>query len=82
MKERCREVLARAYLYIDGELPEAERLQMEAHLQDCAPCYERLGLEEEVARLIARLRGNCRCPDSLRTRILALLLEPEDDRAL
>ena len=74
MKERCRETLERAYLFLDGEvLDDHQRLEISHHLEECAPCYERYGVEREVATLIARLRGSTRCPEELRTRVRALI---------
>lgn len=74
MKPKCRETLAQAYLVLDGEpVDDAERLEIQAHLEACAPCYERYGLEREVKALIARLQGCTTCPDELRVRIVQLL---------
>ncbi|MGH2819001.1 MAG: mycothiol system anti-sigma-R factor [Actinomycetota bacterium] len=73
MKQHCRETLARAYLFLDGELlSQEERVEIQEHLEECAPCYERLGIEKEVTMLVARLRGSERCPDRLRSRITSL----------
>jgi mycothiol system anti-sigma-R factor len=74
MKEVCRKTLERAYLILDGEeISVAERLEIETHLEECSPCYERYGVEVDVKRLIYRLKGSCTCPDELRARITALL---------
>ena len=78
MKQTCKEIFEdayrRAYLLLDGEgLSEAERLEIEAHLEDCGPCLERYGLQVEVSVVIARLRGVQTCPDEVRRRIEALL---------
>ncbi|HEX2051958.1 MAG TPA: mycothiol system anti-sigma-R factor [Actinomycetota bacterium] len=76
MKERCRETLERAYLFLDGEvLDDRQRIEISTHLEECAPCYERYGVEREVAMLIARLRGSTRCPEELRTRVRTLIEE-------
>lgn len=76
MKERCRETLERAYLFIDNEcLSESERVEIQTHLEDCVPCFERIGLDQEVGRLIARLRGRSHCPERLKARITALIVE-------
>jgi mycothiol system anti-sigma-R factor len=73
MKRRCRETLERAYLLMDGEIQDAgERREIRAHLEACRPCYERYGLEEEITRIVARLKGSQRCPEKLRVRIDAL----------
>lgn len=74
MKEICRETLEQVYLYLDGEgLDEAKRQEIKAHLEACEPCYERYGLEKEVATLLARLQGAEVCPDGLKTKIRDLL---------
>ena len=74
MKETCRETLERAYLFLDSEgLSERERADIQAHLEACAPCYERYGLEQQVAELVARLRHSHQCPEGLRRRINDLL---------
>ena len=74
MKERCREILERAYLFLDGEgLSQAERVEIETHLEECGPCFERYGVEGEVRALVSRLRGAQTCPEALKTRITSLL---------
>lgn len=76
MKERCREVLEQAYLFLDEEvLSEQERAQIQVHLDECAPCLEHVGLEREFVFVTARLRGKTECPDALRNKIKGLLDE-------
>lgn len=76
MKELCRETLQRAYLFMDGEVLSAtERHEIQVHLQECAPCLARYGLEEEVLILMGRLKGATPCPDVLKERITSLLEE-------
>jgi mycothiol system anti-sigma-R factor len=76
MKHECREALERVYLFLDGEvLSHAERVDIKMHLEACRPCYERYGLDDEISRLVARLRGRQHCPDALRARIQSLLQE-------
>ncbi|MFN2526821.1 MAG: mycothiol system anti-sigma-R factor [Actinomycetota bacterium] len=70
----CRDVLERAYLFLDKEgLSEAERQEIQQHLDDCSSCFERLGLETEVNHLIARLKSGPACPERLKAKILTLL---------
>jgi mycothiol system anti-sigma-R factor len=70
----CRETLREAYLYLDGEgLTKERRREIRAHLEDCAPCYERVGLEQEVTTILSKLRGCTTCPDELRVRITSLI---------
>jgi mycothiol system anti-sigma-R factor len=76
MKKECRETLEQAYLFLDGEqLTHSQRLEIKAHLEDCAPCYERYGVHREVTTLIARLKGRTSCPEELRARVEALIKE-------
>jgi mycothiol system anti-sigma-R factor len=76
MKERCREVLERAYLFLDGEvLSDQERTQIQVHLDECAPCLEHYGLDREIVFVTARLKGKTECPNELRTKIQNLLNE-------
>ena len=76
MKEHCRETLEKAYLFLDGEvLSAAERQEIQVHLEECGPCFERYGVDHEVTALLARLRGCTQCPDELRVKIRSLLEE-------
>jgi mycothiol system anti-sigma-R factor len=78
MKEHCKETLQRAYLILDGEdISHQERVEIETHLHECGPCYERYGIEIEVKRVITRIRGcsSSTCPDTLKQRITQLLDE-------
>lgn len=76
MKEHCRQILHSAYLYLDGEiLSEAERHEIKIHLDECAPCYERYGVEEQVKHLLARLKGGSRCPEELRSKLSRMIDE-------
>jgi mycothiol system anti-sigma-R factor len=74
MKEQCRRTLERAILLIDGEeVTHEERVEIETHLRDCQPCFERHGLDIEIKTLIVRLRGTTPCPDHLKTKVSQIL---------
>lgn len=74
MKEHCREILARAYLFLDGEgLSEAERIEIELHLEECAPCLDSFDLQREVRALILRIGGATPCPAAVREKIHLLI---------
>ena len=76
MKERCREVLQRAYLFLDEEvLSVEERTQIQVHLEECAPCLEQYGLEREFVFATTRLKGRDECPQKLKAKIQSLLEE-------
>ncbi|MCP5118134.1 MAG: hypothetical protein GY953_45550 [bacterium] len=48
--DACRAARPRLETYLDGELPEAEGREVEAHLAACPECVEELGLKREVSR--------------------------------
>ena len=74
MKEHCREILARAYLFLDGEgLSESERIEIEAHLEECAPCLDQFDLQTDVRALIYRIGGSIPFPDAVKNKILDLI---------
>lgn len=76
MKQKCIEVLEQVYLFLDGEgLSNDQRLEIEAHLEDCGPCFERYGFYESSLLITARLRGATPCPDGLKAKITHLLEE-------
>jgi mycothiol system anti-sigma-R factor len=65
----CEEVLADVYLYLDDETDTEARRRIRAHLDDCAPCLRRFGLEQDVKVLVARSCGGDVAPSSLKTNI-------------
>jgi mycothiol system anti-sigma-R factor len=74
VKEHCRETLQRAYLFLDKEaLGEAERREIQMHLEECRPCFERVGLEREITMIVARLKNAHPCPRELKARIASQL---------
>jgi mycothiol system anti-sigma-R factor len=78
MKERCREILERAEVLLDGEITmitDAERVEIKDHLEECQPCFERYGLEGQFIGLIHRLKGGSPCPEGLKAKIAQDLRE-------
>ncbi len=69
----CREALDTLYHFLDGELTEERRRQIQHHLDDCSPCLEAFDFEAELKVVIAR-RCKETVPQSLRVRI-AIALE-------
>jgi mycothiol system anti-sigma-R factor len=64
----CQEAIHIIYHYLDGELTEERRVEIQAHLDGCLPCLEAFDFEAELRVLIAR---KCRdeVPESLRARV-------------
>jgi mycothiol system anti-sigma-R factor len=71
----CAEVLAEVFLYLDGEMPSDQRETIRQHLDECAPCLRKYGIEQEVKALVARCCGNEHAPARLRERVLLRLRE-------
>lgn len=50
----CSELVANLFQYVDNELP-AERCRLiREHIDECAECLARLGLEQEFRTLVQR----------------------------
>ena len=73
--DHCREVLERAFEYLDGEMAELDCERLKAHLVECAGCVQQLAEDEQLKRAI---RDGCPCetaPTQLRARILVQITE-------
>lgn len=68
----CREAVEALYEFLDGELTEAKRQRIQAHLDDCSPCLEAYDFEAEL-RLVVKTRCEESVPQSLKDRILSQL---------
>ena len=69
----CEEWFEKLYRFIDKDLDQAAWKDIEAHMHDCRPCFDRYDLEIKIRE---RLQASCRkegCTESLRLRIRALL---------
>ena len=66
---RCDEIRPRLDAYIDGELAEAERVQLRDHLADCPECGPEAGALERLRDGIRRSAPAYRAPEALRSQI-------------
>jgi mycothiol system anti-sigma-R factor len=71
----CRDVLAEVYLYLDLECVDERRMLIRDHLEECSPCLQEYGIEQEVKALVGRCCGNETAPAELRERLRARLAE-------
>lgn len=53
-KADCRAFLARLYVYLDGELDEQSRVDIDRHLEICAGCEQQLVFERDLKALIRK----------------------------
>jgi mycothiol system anti-sigma-R factor len=68
----CDETIERLYFYLDGELTETRRIEIQRHLDLCGPCVQAFGFETELRKVIAN-RCKDHVPDSLINRVAAAL---------
>jgi anti-sigma factor RsiW len=61
----CREFVELVTDYLEGALPEAERIRFEAHLAECDGCAAYL---EDMRRLVGSLHGVAEPPPDPETR--------------
>jgi mycothiol system anti-sigma-R factor len=69
----CSDVIEQVYLYLDGEIDDTTRHKVREHLDECAPCLRKFGLEQDVKALVARCCGNDAAPEGLRERLVVRL---------
>ena len=69
----CTEVIEQVYFYLDGEIDDEARAKVRQHLDECAPCLRKFGLEQDVKALVARCCGGDVAPDGLRERLVLRL---------
>jgi len=69
----CSEVIEKVYFYLDGEIDDEARAAVREHLDECAPCLRKFGLEQDVKALVARSCGGEVAPDSVRQRLMVRL---------
>ena len=70
----CREALETLYHFLDGELTDTRRGEIQRHLDECSPCLEAFDFEAELKIVVAR---HCRdrVPERLRMRVVMALTE-------
>jgi anti-sigma factor (TIGR02949 family) len=52
----CNDVMRRLWDYLDGELDEARRAQVAAHLETCRRCHPHLVFERSFLDAVARVQ--------------------------
>ena len=71
----CREVIERAFLYIDGEMPEEDCAAFRRHLELCARCLDHIDFEVEIKRVVRSKCSESGAPEILVQRVRAFLRE-------
>jgi mycothiol system anti-sigma-R factor len=73
----CTDAVHVLYQFLDGELTEVRRLEIQTHLQACLPCWEAFDFEAELKIFVGK---RCRetAPDGLKERVIRSLAgDPE-----
>ena len=65
----CSEVLERVFFFIDNEMENAAKGEIERHLDECGPCLQKYDLERTVKALVARSCSE-HAPETLREKVL------------
>ena len=73
----CNEALAELYTFLDGELDQERRADIDAHLGRCGHCHDVHDFEAELRHLIAS-KATEAVPEDLRQRILERLRAEAD----
>ena len=71
----CTAALEKVYLYLDGEMPDADCAELRRHIDECAPCLREYGLEKHFKAMVARSCGCDETPPELRSKLLVRLRE-------
>lgn len=66
----CSEVLDHLYEYLDREMPDSDCEKFQEHFDECSPCLEKYGLEQEVKKLVKRCCGHDDVPSDLRSKVM------------
>ncbi|NGO67372.1 mycothiol system anti-sigma-R factor [Streptomyces boncukensis] len=67
----CSEVLDHLYEYLDREMPDSDCEKFKEHFDECSPCFEKYGLEQEVKKLVRRCCGHDDVPTDLRAKVMS-----------
>lgn len=76
----CEEALAEIYLLLDKECTAEHEAELRRHLDDCPPCLEEYGIDDQLKQLLARKCGGEHAPDELKSRLRASIRKTFADR--
>jgi len=68
----CLEAIRNLYAYLDGELGEQSRANVEHHLGQCRDCYSRLEFEEAIGAQLIK-HGKKKTPKAVKNRLRKLI---------
>jgi anti-sigma factor (TIGR02949 family) len=71
-KIHCEEVITHLLQFLDGEIDDAKRAQIDRHLQECRGCFSRAEFEKALRARMAQTMER-KAPAALRQRMKALI---------
>ena len=66
---KCEEVQKFIYIYLDGEMEEADRREVMAHITECPACTRLIALERAVLKTLRQRAPRAAAPQWLRDRV-------------
>ncbi|MFC4000456.1 mycothiol system anti-sigma-R factor [Prauserella oleivorans] len=79
-KVHCDEALAEIYLLLDKECTPERDAQLRKHIEDCPPCLEEYGIDEQIKQLLHRKCGGDHAPADLKNRLRASIRKTVEER--
>ena len=79
-KVNCNEALAEIFLLLDRECSPERDAELRRHIEDCPPCLEEYGIDEQLKQLLARKCGGDHAPDQLKQKLRASIRKTVEKR--
>jgi mycothiol system anti-sigma-R factor len=70
-KIECSEALAEIFQLLDRECSPERDAELRRHIEDCPPCLEEYGIDEQLKELLARKCGGDHAPAELKHKLRA-----------
>lgn len=80
-KVGCDDALAEIYLLLDKECSPERDAELRRHIEDCPPCLEEYGIDDQIKRLLARKCGGDLAPAELKNRLQASIRRTVAERS-
>ncbi|KID28648.1 mycothiol system anti-sigma-R factor [Prauserella rugosa] len=76
----CDEALAEIYLLLDRECSQERDAELRKHIEDCPPCLEEYGIDDQIKQLLHRKCGGDQAPVDLKERLRASIRKTVEER--
>ncbi|MBN6034486.1 mycothiol system anti-sigma-R factor [Amycolatopsis sp. 195334CR] len=80
-KVNCDEALAEIYLLLDKECSKEHEVELRRHLDECPPCLEEYGIDEQIKQILARKCGGDLAPAELKSKLRASIRKTVEERS-